>query len=225
MARNLLDWSRYRMPIASFLQYVQSNSNTADEKERLRKLEEKEFEDSQQTNKQCDVVASLERASNLHSMGTEARAHAAKNTHLAGRVERVSDLHSMGAEARAHAAKDARLAERVICRVVTHNVNSIIAAIGRHEGRLLEFIERNRADVIALQETMVDPQRPLKGEKWKLLPFIRRVRKLGYHVYWHPGTRSSGDMEVPCSSHYTSQNMSSREQATTQSTARDDLWH
>ena len=90
------------------------------------------------------------------------------------------------------------LVKRVTRRVVTSNVNSMIAAIGRKEGYLLDFIERDRADVYNLQETMIDPNQKLKGEKWRLLPFMRRVKQLGYWAYWHSGTRNIEDIGVPC---------------------------
>jgi exodeoxyribonuclease III len=82
--------------------------------------------------------------------------------------------------------------ERITRRLITYNVNSIIAAIGRKDGKLLEFIDNNRADVIALQETMINPVQKMNGDKWRLLVFIRRVKKLGYHVFWNPGTRNHG---------------------------------
>ena len=85
-----------------------------------------------------------------------------------------------------------RSGRRTRKRIVTYNVNSLVAAIGRKEGHLLDFIERNRGDVIALQEVMVDPNQKLKGDKWRLAPFARRLRKLGYWLYWHPGTRNGG---------------------------------
>ena len=77
-------------------------------------------------------------------------------------------------------------------RIVTLNVNSLTAALGREGRRLLEFIDKNRGHVIALQETMVDPKRTLRGNKWRITPFIRRVKQLGYHVIWHSATRGNG---------------------------------
>ena len=82
--------------------------------------------------------------------------------------------------------------ERVTREIVTYNVNSITAAIGREDGKLLKFVESRKADVIALQEIMIDPEKSLKGAKWRITPFIRRVRALGYHVYVHPGSRNGG---------------------------------
>jgi exodeoxyribonuclease III len=82
--------------------------------------------------------------------------------------------------------------KRLLKQLVTYNVNSLTAALARPEGRLLDFIEKNNADGYALQETMVDPSRKMTGEKWKISPFCRRVKALGYHAYWHSGTRSKG---------------------------------
>jgi exonuclease III len=77
-------------------------------------------------------------------------------------------------------------------RIVTYNVNSLVVALARAEGRLLRFIDNNRADVYAFQETMVDTSLQMKGNKWKVSPFCRRVKAVGYHAYWHAGTRSRG---------------------------------
>jgi hypothetical protein len=64
-------------------------------------------------------------------------------------------------------------------RIVTYNVNSLVAALARPEGRLLKFIDKNRADVYAFQETMVDTSLQMKETKWKVSPFYRRVKALG----------------------------------------------
>jgi exodeoxyribonuclease III len=32
----------------------------------------------------------------------------------------------------------------------------------------------------------------MKGSKWKVSPFCRRLKAMGYHAYWHAGTRASG---------------------------------
>ena len=32
----------------------------------------------------------------------------------------------------------------------------------------------------------------MKGTKWKVSPFCRRIKAMGYHAYWHAGTRASG---------------------------------
>ena len=42
--------------------------------------------------------------------------------------------------------------DRVLKRLVTYNVNSLVAALGRAEGPLLDFIDRNRADCYALRD-------------------------------------------------------------------------
>jgi hypothetical protein len=82
--------------------------------------------------------------------------------------------------------------DRTHRRIVTYNVNSLVAALARPEGRLLTFISRNRADVYAIQETMVDTSLEMKGSKWKVSPFCRRLKAMGYHAYWHAKTRASG---------------------------------
>ena len=82
--------------------------------------------------------------------------------------------------------------DRTHRRIVTYNVNSLVAALARPEGRLLTFISRNRADVYAIQETMVDTSLEMKGSKWKISPFCRRLKAMGYHAYWHAGTRAHG---------------------------------
>lgn len=92
--------------------------------------------------------------------------------------------------------------ERIERRIVTYNVNSLVAALSRAEGPLLDFIERDMADIYALQEIMVDPSRPLKGKKWSITPFCQRMKELGYHSYWHPGLRSSGGCGGTLFSHW-----------------------
>ena len=77
-------------------------------------------------------------------------------------------------------------------RLVTLNLNSLVKALERPEGRLLSLIDRNRADVWAFQETMVDTALVMKGSKWKISPFMRAVKAMGYWAYWHSGTRSKG---------------------------------
>ena len=169
------------MPVASFLVYVQTNSKTADddketqreEEGKARRPEEGRFPDF------CEHLNP-----NVTDLGSIVCEDQTTSSILeASGVEMLSS---------AQATSDTSLSKRVLKRLVTYNLNSLIAAIGRDEGRVLEFIENNMADVIALQESMVDPDRPLKADKWRLLPFIRRLKTLGYHVYWHPGSRNSG---------------------------------
>ena len=128
MARNLIEWSEQRMPVASFLQYVQTHSRTAEEGRKARKEEEDRTDrpETLQDPKPCENFS--HRTNNLH------------NIEAVVTTQPVNDTHS---------------ARRMLKRLVTYNLNSLIAAIGRNEGRVLEFIERNMADVIALQEIMV----------------------------------------------------------------------
>ena len=162
------------MPISSFLEYVQSHSKVA-----ARKKEEQAKEESEVTRHEEEEVAN--RTSAIHP----------RVVVNAGFEEQFSNRGNDGLKVM-HIASATALVKRVMKRVVTYNLNSMIAAIGRKEGHLLDFIKRDRADVYNLQEIMIDPNQKLKGEKWRLLPFMRRVKLMGYHSYWHPGTRNGG---------------------------------
>jgi hypothetical protein len=99
MAETLLGWCKERMPIPSFLHYVQARSR--------------------ESNEAGPQVAAIHRRS---SGGISASMPPMVPTPV----------------------------ERVTRGIVTYNVNSIMAAIGREDGKLLEFVESSKADVIAL---------------------------------------------------------------------------
>ena len=88
MAKNLIEWSEQRMPIASFLQYVQSHSKTADEGRKARKDEENGTDNPgiMQDFESCKI--SDHRTSNLDSIETVATVRTAEDTRSMERVSR-----------------------------------------------------------------------------------------------------------------------------------------
>jgi exodeoxyribonuclease III len=69
--------------------------------------------------------------------------------------------------------------------VVSLNVNSLHAAIAKRG--LMEYIEKDQADVYAFQEVMAAE----KSTKWRIDAAMAMFRVWGYHAYWHAGQRNN----------------------------------